>query len=447
MAKTCFLLKGGTIVNEGKTFQADILIEDRLIIKIDKQIHHPSAKEINVEGLHVLPGIIDDHVHFREPGLTQKANIASESAAAVAGGVTSFMEMPNTVPAATTQELLQEKYNTASQTSLTNYSFYMGTSNTNIEEVLKTDKTQVCGIKIFMGCSTGNLLVDDDKTLRDLFSKVDILVSAHCEDDAIIHKNIEKYKTIYGENIPVNLHAEIRSDIGCLKSTSFAMSMAKEFNTRFHLLHTTSKLETALFLNEALTKNKKITTEVCVHHLHYSQEDYAGLGTQIKCNPSIKTKEDRNALWTALLDDRIDVIGTDHAPHTWEEKQQVYLKAPSGLPLVQHSLALMLNYVNQGKISLEKVVEKMAHAPAICFNIEKRGFIREGYKADLAIVDMQRQWTVSKENILHKCAWSPLEGEKMSAQVVHTFVSGQPAFLNGEIQKNVRGERLKFDRK
>ena len=447
MSNTSFLLKGGTIVNEGKSFQADVLIENSLITKIDQNISHASAQEINVDGLHILPGVIDDHVHFREPGLTHKANILSESTAAVAGGVTSFMEMPNTIPAASTQELLQEKYDIAAKNSLANYSFYMGTSNTNIEEVLKTDKTKVCGIKIFMGCSTGNLLVDDDKTLRELFSKPDILVSAHCEDDAIIHKNTEKYKAIYGENIPVNLHAEIRSDIGCLKSTSFAIAMAKEFNTRFHLLHTTTQLETALFSDLPLSKDKRITTEVCVHHLHFSQEDYASLGTRIKCNPSIKTQEDKEALWTALLDDRIDVIGTDHAPHTWDEKQQTYLKAPSGLPLIQHSLNLMLNYVNQGKITLEKVVEKMAHAPAICFDIEKRGFIREGYKADLAIVNLNSKWTIQKDNILHKCAWSPLEGEEMTSKVVHTFVSGQLAFFNGKIQDNARGERLTFDRK
>lgn len=446
MSPSTYLLKGGTIVNEGKVFIADILIEDSYITKIDTQISHPTAQEINVEGLHILPGVIDDQVHFREPGLTHKANIGSEAAAAVAGGVTSFMEMPNTNPASLTQELLQEKYDIAAQTSLANYSFFMGTSNENIEEVLKTDPKNVCGVKIFMGSSTGNMLVDNEKTLRSLFSQVNMLIAAHCEDEQTVRNNLQIAKEQFGENIPANQHPIIRSDQGCYISTDLAFRLAKEYKTRFHVLHISTAIETELMSNEPLTKDKLITSEVCVHHLHFSEKDYAQRGHLIKCNPAIKFESDREALWKALLDDRLDIIATDHAPHTWAEKQNPYGSAPSGLPLVQHSLVMMLNYVQQGKISLEKVVEKMSHAPAICFQIEKRGFIREGYKADLAIVNLQQAWTVQKDNILYKCAWSPLEGETMSAKVIHTFVSGQPALFNGQLQTNIRGERLTFDR-
>lgn len=446
MSPSTYLLKGGTIVNEGKVFIADILIEDSYITKIDTQISHPTAQEINVEGLHILPGVIDDQVHFREPGLTHKANIGSEAAAAVAGGVTSFMEMPNTNPASLTQELLQEKYDIAAQTSLANYSFFMGTSNENIEEVLKTDPKNVCGVKIFMGSSTGNMLVDNEKTLRSLFSQVNMLIAAHCEDEQTVRNNLQIAKEQFGENIPANQHPIIRSDQGCYISTDLAFRLAKEYKTRFHVLHISTAIETELMSNEPLTKDKLITSEVCVHHLHFSEKDYAQKGQLIKCNPAIKFESDREALWKALLDDRLDIIATDHAPHTWAEKQNPYGSAPSGLPLVQHSLVMMLNYVQQGKISLEKVVEKMSHAPAICFQIEKRGFIREGYKADLAIVNLQQAWTVQKDNILYKCAWSPLEGETMSAKVIHTFVSGQPALFNGQLQTNIRGERLTFDR-
>lgn len=446
MSPSTYLLKGGTIVNEGKVFIADILIEDSYITKIDTQISHPTAQEINVEGLHILPGVIDDQVHFREPGLTHKANIGSEAAAAVAGGVTSFMEMPNTNPASLTQELLQEKYDIAAQTSLANYSFFMGTSNENIEEVLKTDPKNVCGVKIFMGSSTGNMLVDNEKTLRSLFSQVNMLIAAHCEDEQTVRNNLQIAKEQFGENIPANQHPIIRSDQGCYISTDLAFRLAKEYKTRFHVLHISTAIETELMSNEPLTKDKLITSEVCVHHLHFSEKDYAQRGHLIKCNPAIKFESDREALWKALLDDRLDIIATDHAPHTWAEKQNPYGSAPSGLPLVQHSLVMMLNYVQQGKISLEKVVEKMSHSPAICFQIEKRGFIREGYKADLAIVNLQQAWTVQKDNILYKCAWSPLEGETMSAKVIHTFVSGQPALFNGQLQTNIRGERLTFDR-
>lgn len=446
MSKNAYLLKGGTVVNEGKTFHADILIEDSLITKIETDIQYPGAQEINVEGLHILPGVIDDQVHFREPGLTHKANIGSEAAAAVAGGTTTFMEMPNTNPAALTQELLQDKYDIAAQTSLANYSFFMGTSNDNLEEVLKTDPKNVCGVKIFMGSSTGNMLVDNEKTLRNLFSNVSMLIAAHCEDEQTVKDNLLLAKELYGDNIPANQHPVIRSDKGCYKSTDLAFQLAREYKTRFHVLHISTAIEIALMSDEKLTKDKLITSEVCVHHLHFSEKDYAAKGHLIKCNPAIKFESDREALWEALLSDKLDIIATDHAPHTWNEKQQEYTKAPSGLPLVQHSLVMMLNYVKEGKISLEKVVEKMSHAPAICFNIEKRGFIREGYKADLAIVDLNQSWKVQKDNILYKCGWSPLEGETMSSKVIHTFVSGQPALFNGVLQTNVRGERLTFDR-
>jgi len=446
MSKKYYLLKGGTVVNENKTFQADILIEDSEIVKIDKNISHSSAQEINIEGLHILPGIIDEHLHFREPGYAHKGTIASETTAAIAGGVTSFMEMPNTNPAALTQEILQDKYDIAAHSSLANYSFYMGTSNDNLEEVLKTNPKDVCGVKIFMGASTGNMLVDDESTLRGLFSKVNMLIAAHCEDENTIRANMQKAIKQYGDNIPANIHPIIRSEEGCYKSTQLAFQLAKEYKTRFHLLHLTTAIELDLLPNEKLSKDKLITSEVCVHHLHFSDIDYARLGHQIKCNPAIKSEQDKAALWEALLDDRIDAVSTDHAPHTWNEKQQVYTQAPGGLPLIQHTLVTMLNYVNQGKISLEKVVEKMCHAPAVCYQIEKRGYIREGYKADLAIVNLNDPWEIKKENILYKVGWSPMEGEKMISKVIHTFVNGFPVLLNGKIQAEVRSERLMFER-
>jgi dihydroorotase len=446
MARHSYLLKGGSVVNEGTTYYSDILIEDSLIVKIAPNISHPGAIEIDVEGLHILPGVIDDQVHFREPGLTHKANIASEAMAAVAGGTTSFMEMPNTKPPALTQELLQNKYDIASAGSLANYSFFMGTSNDNLDEVLRTDVTQVCGVKVFMGSSTGNMLVDDERTLRGLFSQVPTLLAAHCEDEATVSANTQRAIEQYGENIPMNMHPVIRSEEACLKSTLLAFNLAKEYNTRFHLLHVSTAIEAELLSNKQQLAHKHITAEVCVHHLHFSEEDYARLGSKIKCNPAIKYPEDRKALWTALLDDRLDIIATDHAPHTLEEKNNPYLKAPAGLPLVQHSLVLMLNKVKEGMISLEKVVEKMSHAPAICFRIKDRGFIREGYKADLAIVNLNSSWKVSKNNILAKCGWSPFDGDTMQAEVIHTFVSGKPAMLNKVLQKDVRGERMLFDR-
>lgn len=446
MSQKHILLKGGTVVNEGKIFQADILIENDIISKIDAHISHPSAKEINVEGLHILPGVIDEHLHFREPGYTHKGDLRTETKAAIAGGVTSFMEMPNTNPPTLTQKDLQDKFDLAAEKSLANYSFYMGTSNDNLEEVLKTDPKTVCGVKVFMGSSTGNMLVDDEDTLRGIFSKVNMLIAAHCEDEDTITQNMQNAIEEYGDNIPANLHGVIRSDIGCYKSTELAFKLAKEYKTRFHLLHLTTAIELDLLSDEPLSTEKLITSEVCVHHLHYSEKDYAKLGHLIKCNPAIKTEHDRNALWEALLNDKIDVISTDHAPHTWNEKQQVYTKAPGGIPLVQHSLVMMLNYVAEGKISLDNVIQKMSHAPAILYNIEKRGYIREGYKADLAIVNLNKKWKVSKDNILYKIGWSPLEGEEMSSQVVHTFVNGFPVMLNGEIQEDVHGERLTFER-
>jgi dihydroorotase len=446
MSNNKYLLKGGTIVNEGKIWMADILIEDSFITKIDENISHPEAQEINIEGLHILPGVIDDQVHFREPGLTHKANIGSEAMAAIAGGTTSFMEMPNTNPAALTQELLQDKYDIAANTSLANYSFFMGTSNDNIEEVLKTDPKNVCGLKIFMGSSTGNMLVDNEQTLRSLFSRVNMLIAAHCEDEKTVRHNLELALEKYGENIPTNIHPIIRSDQACYLSTDLAFSLAKEYQTRFHVLHMSTAIEMDLLSDAPLNSEKLITSEVCVHHLHFSEKDYARLGNQIKCNPAIKFESDREALWEGLLNGKLDIIATDHAPHTWEEKQNKYSKAPSGLPLVQHSLVMMLNYVREGKISLEKVVEKMSHAPAICFKIEKRGFVREGYKADLAIVNLNKKWTIQKENILHKCGWSPLEGEQMTSKVIYTFVSGQPALYDEKIQPQYRGERLTFNR-
>ncbi len=446
MSQNHYLLKGGIVVNEGKQIRADLLIKDTEIVKIDTQISHPTAKEINVEGLHILPGIIDEHLHFREPGYPHKGNIHSETIAAAAGGVTSFMEMPNTNPPALTQEVLQDKYDIAAKSSLLNYSFYMGTSNDNIEEVLKTNPNNVCGVKVFMGSSTGNMLVDNEETLREIFSKVNMLIAAHCEDENTIQENMTHALAQFGENIPANQHPVIRSDIGCYKSTQLAFKLAKEYNSRFHLLHLTTAMELELLSAEELSPDKRITSEVCVHHLHFSEKDYARLGHFIKCNPAIKTEQDKNALWEALLDDRIDAVSTDHAPHTWNEKQQVYTKAPGGLPLVQHSLTLMLNYVQQGKISLEKVVEKMCHAPAVLYQIEKRGYIREGYKADLAVVNLNQPWKIKKDNILYHIGWSPLEGETMNSRVIHTFVNGFPVLYDGKIQPETAGERLTFKR-
>ena len=391
-----------------------------------------------------MPGVIDDQVHFREPGLTHKADIASESRAAIAGGTTSFMEMPNTKPAALTQEELQKKYVRASQVSPANYSFFMGASNENVEHVLKTDPANVCGVKIFMGSSTGNMLVDDEKTLENLFSKVPMLIATHCEDEMTIRKNLEIYKERYGENIPFSAHPEIRNVEACYKSSSLAVRMAKKYDTRLHILHISTAKELDLFTNAIPLEEKRITSEVCVHHLYFDADHYETLGSKVKCNPAIKEKSNKEALMQALLDDRLDIIATDHAPHTIEEKNNAYLQAPSGLPLVQHSLNMMLDFYQQGVISLEKVVEKMSHTPAVCFNVAERGYIREGYFADLVLVDMESKWTVNKDNILFKCGWSPLEGKEFNNKVLKTFVNGHAAYEDGRINEDLHGMRLKF---
>ncbi len=440
------ILRSATIVNEGKQQVADVYIKDGIIQKIGKNLSAvENTQEYNLEGKYLLPGCIDDQVHFREPGLTHKANIGTESRAAVAGGITSFMEMPNTVPNALTQELLEDKYVIASNTSIANYSFFMGASNDNLDEVLKTDGKNVCGVKIFMGSSTGNMLVDREQTLEGLFSKVPpMLIATHCEDEATIKANIEKYKAIYGEDVPVELHPTIRSEEACYISSSLAVRLAKKFNTRLHILHISTAKELELFDNTLPLEQKMITAEACIHHMWFSDEEYKTKGNFIKWNPAVKTANDRDAIFQGVLDNKIDVIATDHAPHTLEEKSQSYFKAPSGGPLVQHALQAMLEKVKQGKISIERVVEKMAHAPAILFKIENRGFIREGYFADLVVVDAIPQ-TVSKENLLYKCGWSPFEGTTFSHSIVKTFVNGNLVFDNGKIIEGTTGARMTFN--
>jgi dihydroorotase len=439
------LIKNGTFINEGKQFSGDMLIRNGKIEKIASQIDTPAnVKELNAEGKWILPGIIDDQVHFREPGLTHKAELFTESRAAVAGGTTSYMEMPNTKPPALTQELLQQKYDRAAKVSLANYSFFMGASNDNLEEVLKTNERAVCGIKVFMGSSTGNMLVDDEKTLEGLFSKVPMLIATHCEDEETVRANMAKFKEKYGENVPMEMHPIIRSVEACYKSSSLAVNLAKKYNTRLHILHLTTAKELDLFRNDIPLKEKRITSEVCVHHLYFNSDDYAKYGSGIKCNPAVKGPEQQQALLPALLDNRLDIIATDHAPHTWEEKQQTYFKAPSGVPLVQHSLNIMMEFVQEGKISMEKVVEKMCHAPAECFQVDKRGYLREGYWADVLIVDPDKKWTVAKENILYKCGWSPLEGHEFKGKVESTIVSGHLAWHDGKLNERKMGERLSF---
>jgi dihydroorotase len=439
-----YLIKNGKIINEGKIVEQDILLEDNLITKIDRDITDAAATVIDAAGKYVIPGIIDDQVHFREPGLTHKANIYTESKAAVAGGVTSFMEQPNTNPSALTQELLEQKYQIAAQTSLANYTFFMGTSNDNYDEVMRTDFSKVGALKIFMGSSTGNMLVDDEHVLSKIFANLNGIIVTHCEDEHTIKQNTEKYKQQFGDNIPMNYHPVIRNDEACYLSSKLAIDLAKKYNTRLHIFHVSTEKELALFDNSILLKDKKITSEVCVHHLYFDESDYAALGSKIKCNPAIKYRSDKDALLRALLDDRLDVVATDHAPHTLEEKKNSYLKAPSGLPLVQHSLQIMLDFYYQQKISLEKIIEKMCHAPAVCFNIEKRGFLREGYFGDIAIVDINKQYTISKENILYKCGWSPLENKTFTGEVNHTFVNGNLVFNNGVFNESNKGQRLLF---
>lgn len=441
------IIKNGTLVNEGKVFKSDILIENDKISAIKSTIESLDTDTIiDAEGKWVLPGVIDDQVHFREPGLTHKATIATESKAAIAGGVTSFIEQPNTVPNAVTQELLEQKYQIASQTSYANYSFMMGGTNDNLEEVLKTNPRNVAGIKLFLGSSTGNMLVDNQEVLEKIFSSTQMLIAVHGEDEQTIRENIEKAKATYGEDIPMSQHPVIRSAEACYKSSSTAIALAKKTGARLHVFHISTGIETELFENNLPLKDKQITAEVCVHHLYFSDEDYATKGSLIKWNPAVKTVKDREQIWQALLDDRIDVIATDHAPHTVEEKSQKYLQAPSGGPLVQHALIAMLEFVKQGKISLEKVVEKMCHNPAIVFQIEGRGFLREGFFADIAIVNPEAEITVSKDNLLYKCGWSPLEGTTFHSTVETTIVNGKIAMHNGQISEERFGQRLFFIR-
>jgi len=442
-----YLIRNARIVNEGRILEADLLIVNGRIEKIGSIHTDTKVREIDAHGQYLFPGAIDDQVHFREPGLTHKATIYTESRAAVAGGVTSFMEMPNTVPPAFTQELLEQKYEIGRATSLANYSFFMGTSNDNADEVLKTNdkKNDVCGIKIFMGSSTGNLLVDNALTLDKIFRESEVLIATHCEDERIIKQNLERLIAEGKELTPAD-HPIIRNEDACFESSFYAIQIAKRHNTRLHILHISTERELQLFTNLLPLKEKRITAEVCVHHLHFTSDDYARLGNQIKCNPAIKAPNNKEALWKALLDDRLDVIATDHAPHTWAEKNEPYAKAHAGLPLVQHSISLMLYYYRQGKISLEKIAEKMSHAVADCFQIKERGYIREGYHADLVIVDLNQPATVSKQNILYKCAWSPLEGFTFPATITHTFINGNLVYGNGEWNESQKGQRLKFER-
>ena len=441
------LIKNAQIVNEGKIFKSDVLIENDLIAKISSTISEENVdKIIDAENSFLIPGVIDDQVHFREPGLTHKGDIESESKAAIAGGVTSFIEQPNTVPNAVTQELLEEKYKIASEKSYANYSFSMGGTNDNLEEVLKTNPRNVAAIKLFLGSSTGNMLVDNPEILEEIFSQVKMPICVHCEDEATIRKNTEIYKEQYGEDIPVKFHHLIRSEEACYLSSSKAIELAKKTGARLHVYHLSTAKEMELFRNDIPLKEKKITAEVCVHHLHFTNEDYETKGSLIKWNPAVKTETDKNGLWEAVLDDRIDVIATDHAPHTLEEKDNKYLSCPSGAPLVQYSLPVMFEYFKKGKISLEKVVEKMCHNPAILFEIEKRGYVKEGYKADLVLINPNAEITVSKENIQSKCGWSPLENETFHSGITHTFVNGFLAFENGKVSPEKHGERLLFER-
>ena len=440
------IIKNATIVNEGSSFKSDVLIEKGIIKKIASQITVLADKIIDANGLHLIPGIIDDQVHFREPGLTHKADIYTESKAAVAGGITSFMEMPNTKPQTLTQELLEEKFKIGDQKSLANFTFFMGASNTNLEEVLKTDPKNVGAIKIFMGSSTGNMLVNKRTILEKIFEKSKCLIAVHCEDENIIQKNTKKFKDQFGDNIPIELHPKIRSEQACYSSSSFAVGLAKKYNTRLHVFHLSTEKEIQLFNNEIPLSKKRITSEVCIHHLFFNSKDYKKKGTLIKWNPAIKEKSDQEALLQGLLDNKIDVIATDHAPHTLKEKNNNYSNAPSGGPLVQHALGVMLKFVKNKKISIEQVVEKMCHNPAICFKIHNRGFIRENYYADLVLVDLQKKYKVNKDNILSKCNWSPFEGETLNGVVTHTIINGNLAYENGLFNESRKGMRLVFER-
>lgn len=445
MKKT--IIHNATVINEGKRFRGGVVIEGELIAKVfegDKpELAGETAELIDAEGNYLIPGAIDDQVHFREPGLTHKGDIASESAAALAGGVTSYMDMPNTNPQTTTIDELEKKYARAAEVSAVNYSFYMGANNENLDEILKTDPRKVCGIKVFMGSSTGNMLVDNAETLAGIFRNAPTLVATHCEDESVIQRNIEIYRQKYGEVVPISRHPKIRSAEACYKSSAKAVELASKFDTRLHILHISTADEMALF-QAGPVKNKRITAEVCVHHLWFDERDYIAYGTRIKWNPAIKSEHDKEALWEALLADKIDVIATDHAPHTLDEKSHAYFKAPSGGPLVQHSVTAMFEFVHQGRLTAEKVVEKMCHAPADLFRIDRRGYIREGYYADLVVINPNQNWVVCPENIIYKCGWSPFEGTTFHAQVSKTFVNGQLAYDRGHLEKSVRGKRLEF---
>lgn len=453
-----FLITNATIVNEGRTFSGSVAVSNGLIEEVfedpgtwgnwsdltDQRFRNYTI--LDVQGKFLIPGVIDDQVHFRQPGLTHKGDIYTESKAAVAGGITSFMEMPNTFPNTLTQGLLEEKYEMAAKDSLANYSFYMGASNDNLSEIVKTNPRIVCGVKVFMGASTGNMLVDNPKALEGIFKESPMLVAVHCEDEDLIRHNSAMFRQLLGEDIPVKFHPEIRSAEACYRSSALAIELASKFNTRLHVLHLSTEREIAHFTNKIPLSEKKITAEVCVHHLWFYDEDYAEKGTFIKWNPAIKSQTDRDALFDALLADKLDVVATDHAPHTWDEKQNSYFKAPSGGPLVQHSLVAMMEFYHQGKISMAKIVEKMCHAPADCFQVEKRGYIREGYHADLVIVDPKSTWAVEKQNILYKCGWSPFEGIEFNSKVVFTFVNGRLVYENGNFDESVKGNRLLFVR-
>ncbi len=442
------LIKNAKVVNEGIIFSGDVLILDDLIHEIAENISakHSDTIIIDAQGSYLIPGAIDDQVHFREPGLTHKGTIASESRAAVAGGITSYIEQPNTVPNAITQEILEEKYTIAAKTSFANYSFMMGGTNDNLEEILKTNPKNVAGLKLFLGSSTGDMLVDSYESIEKIFTSTKLLIAVHSEDENTVKTNLENFKATYGEDIPAEYHPQIRSAEACYKSTERIVKLAKKTGARLHVFHISTAKELEFFSNKIPLEKKQITAEVCIHHLWFSDEDYKTKGNLIKWNPAIKTSEDRKALWAALLDNRIDVVATDHAPHTLEEKQQVYTMAPSGGPLVQHAVVAMFEAFHQGKISVEKIVEKMAHNPAKIFKIEKRGFVKVGYYADLVIVNPNMPWNVSKDNILAKCGWSPFEGETFRSRITHTFVNGQLVYQNFKVNEVPFGKRLLFDR-
>ncbi len=441
-----YLIKYATIINDHQRVESDVLISNGLIQQIGNNLLDADAQVIDATGLWLLPGLIDDQVHFREPGLTHKATIYTEAKAAVAGGITSFMEMPNTNPQAVTQKILEEKYQVASNASLANYSFFMGTTNNNYDEIMKTDPKTVCGIKIFMGSSTGDMLVDDDHILSKIFANAPTLIALHCEDEQTIKTNTAEYVERFGEDIPFRAHPDIRSHKACYLSSSKAVALAKKYGTRIHILHISTAEELSLFSVGDDFKNKNITSEVCVHHLSFNSTQYDALGSKMKCNPAIKHKEDQEALWEALREGKLDVIATDHAPHTAEEKDNKYLAAPSGLPLVQHSLQLMLEHAKEGRISVEEVVNRMCHKPAELFDIDRRGFVKEGYWADLVLVDPNQSQSVEKDNVLYKCGWSPLEGQRFNHVISKTFVSGHLAYDNGAFDESKKGQRLRFDR-